>query len=49
MARGRTTEGYLLVPEARGPFPAMLVVFYEPKTAARRCIIGPSGPREGYR
>ena len=36
MARGRTTEGYLLVPECRGPFPAMLVASYEPKTAARR-------------
>jgi hypothetical protein len=49
IAPGRTTEGDLLVPEGRGPFPAVLVVSYEPKTAARRCIIGPSGPQEGYR
>lgn len=32
----RTTEGYLLVPEGRGPFPAVLVVFYEPETAIGR-------------
>ncbi|WP_201750088.1 SGNH/GDSL hydrolase family protein [Tautonia marina] len=29
----RTLDGYLLVPEGEGPFPAMLVVFYEPGTA----------------
>jgi dienelactone hydrolase len=29
----RTVEGYLLVPEGKGPFPAMLVVYYEPETA----------------
>jgi len=27
------TDGYLLVPEGKGPFPAVLVVFYEPETA----------------
>ena len=36
IAPNRTTEGYLLVPESRGPFPAMLVVFYEPETAIGR-------------
>ncbi|WP_169976691.1 SGNH/GDSL hydrolase family protein [Tautonia rosea] len=30
---GRTLDGYLLIPEGDGPFPAMLVVFYEPETA----------------
>ena len=33
VAPDRTVEGYLLVPEGKGPFPAMLVVFYEPETA----------------
>jgi pimeloyl-ACP methyl ester carboxylesterase len=32
IAPGRTSEGYLLVPGGRGPFPAVLVVFYEPET-----------------
>ena len=27
-------DGYLLVPEGSGPFPAVLAVFYEPETAA---------------
>ena len=36
IAPGRTTEGYLLVPEGRGPFPAELVVFYEPETGIGR-------------
>ena len=36
IAPGKTTEGYLLVPEGRGPFPAVLVVFYEPETAIGR-------------
>ena len=33
VAPDRTTDGYLLVPDGPGPFPAMLVVFYEPETA----------------
>jgi hypothetical protein len=33
IAEGKTTDGYLLVPDGKGPFPAMLVVFYEPETA----------------
>ncbi len=36
IAPGRTTDGYLLVPDGRGPFPAMLVVYYEPETAIGR-------------
>lgn len=32
IAPGRTTEGYLLVPDGQGPFPAVLVVYYEPET-----------------
>ena len=30
----RQGEGYLLVPDGSGPFPAVLAVFYEPETAA---------------
>ena len=30
----RQTDGYLLVPDGAGPFPAVLVVFYEPETGA---------------
>jgi hypothetical protein len=29
----QTSEGWLLVPEGAGPFPAALVVFYEPETS----------------
>jgi hypothetical protein len=29
-------EGWLLVPEGKGPFPAVLVVFYEPETTTGR-------------
>ncbi len=29
----RITPGYILIPDGEGPFPAMLVVFYEPETA----------------
>ncbi|MHB1561841.1 MAG: prolyl oligopeptidase family serine peptidase, partial [Isosphaeraceae bacterium] len=36
VAAGRTMDGYLLVPDGRGPFPAVLVVFYEPETAIGR-------------
>jgi pimeloyl-ACP methyl ester carboxylesterase len=36
-APGRTVEdAYLLVPEGKGPFPAVLVVFYEANTAVGR-------------
>ncbi len=30
----RQCEGYLLVPDGSGPFPAVLTVFYDPETAA---------------
>jgi hypothetical protein len=33
VAPDRTTDGYLLVPDGKGPFPAVVVVFYEPETA----------------
>lgn len=36
VAAGRTMDGYLLVPDGPGPFPAVLVVFYEPETAIGR-------------
>ena len=29
---GRTVEGYLLVPDGEGPFPAVVVVYYDAKT-----------------
>jgi hypothetical protein len=28
----RTTDGYLLIPEGDGPFPAVVVVYYDPET-----------------
>src|SRR5262249_6507554 len=34
IAPKQTGEGWLMVPEGRGPFPAVLVVFYEPETSA---------------
>ena len=33
VAPDRVTAGYLLVPDGPGPFPAVLVVYYEPETA----------------
>jgi hypothetical protein len=33
IAPGQTGEGWLLVPPGRGPFPAVLVVYYEPETS----------------
>jgi Prolyl oligopeptidase family len=36
IAPRKTSEGYLLIPEGRGPFPAVLVVFYEPETGIGR-------------
>lgn len=33
IAPGQTTEGWLLVPKGPGPFPAVLVPFYEPETS----------------
>jgi dienelactone hydrolase len=33
VARGQRTEGWLLVPDGSGPFPAVFVPFYEPETS----------------
>jgi hypothetical protein len=33
---GRVADGYLLVPKGAGPFPAVFVPFYEPKTSIGR-------------
>lgn len=33
IAPGQTNEGWLLIPEGCGPFPAVLVVFYDPETS----------------
>ncbi len=32
-APGQTSEGWMLIPDGDGPFPAVLVVFYEPETS----------------
>lgn len=32
-ADGKQAEGYLLIPNGKGPFPAVLVPFYEPETS----------------
>jgi len=34
IGEGRTTEGVLLMPDGEGPFPAALVVYYDPETGA---------------
>jgi dienelactone hydrolase len=41
---GKVAEGYLLIPNGRGPFPAVLVPFYEPLTSIGR---GPQGKGRG--
>jgi dienelactone hydrolase len=33
IAQGQTGDGWLLVPDGAGPFPAVLVVYYEPETS----------------
>jgi dienelactone hydrolase len=33
IAPGQNTEGYLLVPQGKGPFPAVLVPYYEPESS----------------
>lgn len=33
VAPGQTAEGWLLIPEGRGPFPAVFVPYYEPETS----------------
>ncbi len=37
---GKKSDGYLLIPEGKGPFPAALVVFYEAKTSIGRGATG---------
>lgn len=37
---GKQSDGYLLVPDGKGPFPAVLVVFYEAKTSIGRGATG---------
>jgi hypothetical protein len=34
IAPEQTGEGWLMIPEGQGPFPAVLVVYYEPETSA---------------
>lgn len=34
IAPGQTGDGYILIPEGKGPFPAVFVPFYEPETSA---------------
>lgn len=33
IAQGQTDDGYLLIPEGKGPFPAVFVPFYDPETS----------------
>lgn len=33
IARGQTGDGYLLIPEGKGPFPAVFVPYYDPETS----------------
>lgn len=33
IAKGLNTDGYILVPNSKGPFPAVVVPFYEPETS----------------
>ena len=33
IAKGQVADGYLLVPDGQGPFPAVFVPFYEPETS----------------
>lgn len=37
---GKQSDGYLLIPAGKGPFPAVLVVFYEAKTSIGRGVTG---------
>ncbi|HQX50993.1 MAG TPA: sialidase, partial [Planctomycetaceae bacterium] len=43
VARGQILDGYLLVPDGTGPFPAVVVPFYEPETS-----IGTKGERRDF-
>ena len=54
VAPGRKLDGYLLVPEGKGPFPAVLVVFYDAETGAglkpdkMSCAFGHQFTRRGF-
>jgi len=54
VAPGRKLDGYLLVPEGKGPFPAVLVVFYDAETGAglkpdkMQCAFGYQLTRRGF-
>ena len=45
IAAGQTGEGWLLLPEGPGPFPAALVVYYEPETSVG---LNPKQPLRDY-
>jgi hypothetical protein len=45
IAPGQTGEGWLLLPEGPGPFPAALVVYYEPETSVG---LNPKQPFRDY-
>jgi len=45
IAPGQTGEGWLLTPDGPGPFPAVLVVYYEPETSAG---LNPSQPLRDF-
>src|SRR5262245_24011026 len=45
IAPKQTGDGWLLIPEGKGPFPAVLVVFYEPESSAG---LNPKQPRADF-
>jgi dienelactone hydrolase len=47
VAPGQSQETWLLLPDGKGPFPAVLVVYYEPETSAGR-VPGEKGAFRDY-
>lgn len=47
VAPGQSQEGWLLLPDGAGPFPAVLVVYYEPETGAG-LVPGEKGAQRDY-
>lgn len=47
VAAGQFQEGWLMVPDGAGPFPAVLVVYYEPETGAG-LVPGEKGAHRDY-
>jgi dienelactone hydrolase len=45
IARDQTGDGWLLIPEGKGPFPAVLVVFYEPESSVG---LNPKQPKADF-